>query len=105
MSTGALDNKSLREVGEQLEIWNAGEGESYVYTNSWPMVRALRKKFGQGAEYIRNGVTLAWQFRIPKRFVDMLKRNFRRFRRAEIDEGTLTEELVRAEEPPEGPES
>lgn len=105
MSTRALDDQSLRDVGEQLEIWNAGEGESYVYTNSWPMVRALRKKFGQGAEYIRNGVILAWQFRIPKRFVDLLKRNFRRFRRAEIDESTLTEELVRAEGAPEGPET
>ncbi len=105
MSIGELDDRSLRDIGEQLEIWNAGDGESYVYTNSWPMVRALRKKFGRGAEYIRNGVILAWQFRIPKGFVEMLKRNFRRFRRSEIDEGTLTEELVKAEEPPEEPES
>ena len=105
MSSGALDGRNLGDVGEQLEIWSAGEGESYVYTNSWPMVRALRKKFGQGAEYIRNGVILAWQFRIPKQLVDMIKRNFRRFRRSEIDEGTLTEELVKAEEAPKGPES
>jgi hypothetical protein len=43
----------------EMEIWSAGEGESYVYTNSWPMVRGLKKKFGRGAEYIRDGVILA----------------------------------------------
>lgn len=103
MSTRALDDQSLRDSGEQLEIWSAGEGESYVYTNSWRMVRALRKKFGQGAEYIRDGVILAWQFRIPRRFVDMLKRNFRKLVRSEIDEGTLVEEFARAEQSPEEP--
>ena len=101
MSTKVLDGNSLRESGEQLEIWNAGDGESYVYTNSWRMVRALKLKFGRGAEYIRNGVILAWQFRIPRRFVDMLKRNFRRLVRAEIDETILAEELARTEETPE----
>ena len=64
-----------------------------MYTNSWPMVRALKKKFGQGAEYIRDGVILAWQFRIPRRFVEMLKRNFRKIaavrdRRRNVDRGT-----------------
>lgn len=103
MSTRALDHQSLRDVGEQLEIWNAGDGESYVYTNSWPMVRALRKKFGRGAEYIRHGVILAWQFRIPKGLVDMLKRNFRRLMRSEIDEGTLADELANARQSPEKP--
>ena len=105
MNTKSLDDQSLHDADIEMEIWSAGEGESYVYTNSWPMVRALKKRFGQGAEYIRDGVILAWQFRIPGRLVEMLKRNFRKFRRSGIDEGTLTEELVRAEEAPGRPES
>jgi hypothetical protein len=104
MNTRALDDSSLRESGEQLEIWNAGDGESYVYTNSWRLVRALKRKFGEGAEYIRNGVTLAWQFRIPRRFVNMLTRNFRRLVRLEIDEGTIVDEFAKTEGSPEEPE-
>ena len=104
MNTRALDDSILRESGEQLEIWNAGDGESFVYTNSWRLVRALKRKFGEGAEYVRNGVILAWQFRIPGRFVNMLKRNFRRLVRLEIDEGTLAEELAKTEQSPEEPQ-
>jgi hypothetical protein len=80
---------------ERMEIWSAGDGNSYVYTNSWPMVQALRSRFGRGAEYIRDGVVMAWQFKIPRRLVDMLKRNYRRLRRAEIDGGMLADELAR----------
>ncbi|RPH38123.1 hypothetical protein EHM92_00855 [bacterium] len=105
MSTKALNERDLHDPDEQLEFWSAGDGDSYVYTNSWRMVQALNRKFGRGAEYIRNGSILAWQFKIPKRFVDMLKLNFRRLRRAEIDEETLTEELAKAGESPERPES
>lgn len=89
------ESGKIPDYEERMEIWSAGDGDSYVYTNSWPMVQALRRKFGRGAEYIRNGVVLAWQFKIPKRFVDMLKRNFRRLRKSEIDGGTLTDELLR----------
>ncbi len=105
MTTRVLDDRSFREADAELEIWSAGEGESYVYTNSWKLVRALRRKFGEGAEYIRHGSILAWQFKIPKRFVDMLKRNFRRLVRSEIDEGTLAEELAKAEQLPDEPEA
>jgi hypothetical protein len=81
--------------GEKLEVWSAGDGDSYVYTDNWKIVQALGRKFGQGAQYIRNGVILAWQFKIPRRFVDLIQHTFRRLRKSEIDEGVLNEELSR----------
>ncbi len=34
MNTKSLDSQSLHDADIEMEIWSAGEGESYVYTNS-----------------------------------------------------------------------
>ena len=75
--------KSFGITPSELEVWSAGGDDSYVYTTNWRLMRALQRRFGEGAEYIRDGYTMAWQFRIPKRFIAFLKRAFRRMKRLE----------------------
>ncbi len=66
---------------DRIEVWDAGRGESYVYTTSRRFTQNLAHRFHLAAEYVRNGRVTAWQFRIPKQMVMLLKRAFRRMAR------------------------
>lgn len=75
--------KAFAATASELEVWSAGGDDSYVYTTNFRLMRALRTRFGEGAEYMRDGYIMAWQFRIPKRFIAFMKRAFWRMKRQE----------------------
>jgi hypothetical protein len=66
-----------------FEIWDAGGSYSYLYTEHWQFAKELKKEFGRGAVYCRNTHAIAWQFKIPKRVVEILKARFRQMRATE----------------------
>lgn len=66
-----------------LEIWDAGEGYSYLYTESWEFAQELRKEFRHNASYYRGMRAFAWQFRVPKRIVGIIRMRFKKLTGAE----------------------
>lgn len=80
---------------EDPEIWDAGEGECFLYTESWDLVRELREELGHVTAwyYGRDGRTCAWQFRVPKGMVRLLRKRFAALKKSqeEITESSSIE--------------
>jgi hypothetical protein len=67
----------------KLEVWDAGKGQAYLYTELWETAKQMKEQFGRGTVYQQNGRAIAWQFKIPKRLVRFLTARFGGSQRAE----------------------
>ena len=62
------------ETKTMNDIWPAGKGEAYLYTDSPAEAASLKKDFPRYSTYHRNGHIIAWQFLIPRQLITILLR-------------------------------
>ena len=70
----------------EFKFWNAGKNDLYVYTETCEFAKELRKEFGWGATYERNGTIFAWQFKVPNRTIGVLKTRYESVHRSSEEE-------------------
>jgi hypothetical protein len=59
-----------------LLYWDAGSGESYLYTENSTIAKVLRSEFRRYATYFRYGSVYAWQFKIRKQRLAWMRQRF-----------------------------
>lgn len=83
--------------------WKSGPGESFIYTTDREFAVTLRKEFGAGATYQRDGHAFAWSFIIPNnrlKFFDKLsdteKTDFSNVVPQRVTDGVYIKDRLRA---------